>query len=334
MASNCKQVTDCSGTPIKVEKSDSDDSVDSRDTVKFDVSHFNSTLNNSKYKVHKNDAELLADFNKIMDGDVEEEDGQRRNGGADIDLTQNSKSSTELSRSMDSHDLLITPKKRDVPDKAEFVLSWTQMQAELSTNVASIFSDHDYLSQEHLIGNINGNVQQQRLNESLNQTALNSSKESDSPLSDSDSVTSIDMIELKECCQQLSPDPKSKQNRTVLKQIARKVEKIQSRLKEDGPAEQRSATANTSNGSLGDSASTSNKNDSEQVAIEFSSNHSEPTEYYAKIDTESGETSCGEFELSARHNFYCFFFSFGNAKLIFFLQISHFPCNKMVRWES
>lgn len=299
MANICNKIIDGSGLTIKEEPSDSD-SGDSRDTVKFDLAQFPSSLSNSKYKVHKNDAELLADFNKIMDGDGEDEDGDHQ-----MDLTQTSKQSTDISQSMDSNDLLISPRKRDVPDKADLILHWTKIQAELSTTVASIFSDHDYLSQEHLFGNINSNVKQQRLNESINKTS------SDSQLSDVESISSTDMNDLKKFFNQLSTDLKSKQNRNVLKQIAAKVEKIQSRLKADSPLEQRNDTANTSNESLSESASTSTKTE-EKLATEFSSNHSEPYEYYAKNDVTPGETGFGQFNYPVSIVFFLFS-SFGSS---------------------
>lgn len=225
------------------------DSSDGKDTVVLDMS----SLNN-KFKVHENDADLIADFNKIMDG--EEEDF--------VDLTQRSNPSKNPNRTIDSNESSISPATRDAPDKEQYIKEWAQNQTELSTIMVSILSDHDYLSQEHLRGIINSNSSKQS----------DSSKDADS-LGDDESIGSGDMNDLKTIFGKLAADRKSQHNRSVLKQIAEKVEQIQSRI--GCPKEHSNDMPDTPN----DMEHASNAN-------QFSSNHSEPLEYYGEPNEANG----------------------------------------------
>lgn len=227
------------------------DSSDGKDTVVLDMS----SLNN-KFKVHQNDADLIADFNKIMDG--EEEDF--------VDLTQRSNLSKDPSRTIDSNESSTVPKSRGAPDKEQYIKEWAQHQTELSTTMVSILSDHDYLSQEHLRGIIHSNSSKQS----------DTSKDADS-LGDDESIGSGDMSVLKEMFSKLSSDRRSHDNRNVLKQIAEKVKQIQSRNGLGLPKEQSNDMPDT----LNDIENTTNTN-------QFSSNHSEALEYYGELKELNG----------------------------------------------
>lgn len=238
------------------EEQDSCDS-DSIATVMYDISQINKSVLNREYRIHENDAVPISDLNEFFDG----EDG---------DLVVSSAASRN--RSMETHisvDSTHSPKKRDMPNKEDFILNWAKSQTELSPTVASILSDHDYLSQENLRGIIDCNDQQQRLNDSNK-----SSGSKESPIScDGDSSDSNEINDLKNCLSGLSPDLKSPANQGILNQIIDKIKQIQTRV---NGVHTEASTGNTSPVQL------------------FSSNHSEPLEYYDNIYAANSESISSE----------------------------------------
>lgn len=238
------------------DEQDSCDS-DSIATVMYDISQINKSVLNREYRIHENDAAPISDLNEFFDGE---------DGDLVVSSAASKNRSIETQISLDGN---VTPKKRDMPNKEDYILNWAKSQTELSPTVASILSDHDYLSQENLRGIINSNDQQQKLNDS------NKSSDKLSALScDGDSSDTNDINDLKNCFDGLSPDLKSSENQIILNKIVDKVKQIQTRVNGNHTEV---STGNTSPAHL------------------FSSNHSEPLEYYDNIATNS-ESISGEFK--------------------------------------
>lgn len=132
---------------------------DSNSTESFDMNDFKTSSLTEKYSVHvhKNEANLMAELDCIMadESDVEIVERGATNGKADKsgqNYVSFSSKDTSLNLSDDR------PNGDFDSDKKERVLSWAQSQSQnLSMSIASILSDHDYLSQERLVGLVTDN---------------------------------------------------------------------------------------------------------------------------------------------------------------------------------
>lgn len=141
-----KATTSKTNGPV-CKKEANDDELDrlSNNTEPFSFDQFKSSSLTERYSVHQNDAALEADFRRILADD------------SDIEMIDSSHKSPDKSSSGGNVSSLDkTPnKRRSIPSKDDYVLSWAESirnQSQSLSMVASIISDHDYLSQENTLG--------------------------------------------------------------------------------------------------------------------------------------------------------------------------------------
>lgn len=137
------------GALVKTENDDEDDR-GSNHTEPYNYDQFRSSILTEKYSVHQNDAALEEDFRRILAGD------------SDNDLPgppEKIHSSYENGTNVSSLDKSPS-KRRSMPSKDDYVLSWAESVRNQSISlsmVASVLTDHDYLSQENTLGIMNSN---------------------------------------------------------------------------------------------------------------------------------------------------------------------------------
>lgn len=280
------------------------DDADTNSTDSFDMNDFKTSTLNKKYSVpiHKNKADLMAELNNINimgdESDIEpsneqasKADTNRLNANMSVGISDRSSSKvTNLSLNT-THSSDVQSNGELASVKHERILAWAQSQSQsLSMCVASILSDHDYLSQENLIGIITGNeeIETQKLEE-IREKLKN---EKDSTVIDSQETifyekdTNYDKMQ--ENCEILPPNEiddltailnKLRTSERLQRRILYKalLEKITLKLQKDGDE-------NRSNDKSVESAAkqTTNRNESNDTP-DFSSNHSEPLEHYGGV---------------------------------------------------
>lgn len=264
------------------------DECGSTSTDSFDMKDFATSSLTKKYsvRIHKNNADLMAELNNIM-GDE-----------SDCEIVEPNGKTNGLNTSSNSSDLRLLglntthstgdgcPDDDLESEKQERILAWAQSQSQnLSMCVASVLSDHDYLSQELLLGIVAGNEENTELENKrkMNGIVQTSEKESNEQNGEVDSMkrqedsngdaatqdneqVPLDTIEsLSSILKQLTESRGHAQNVSLLAEIAKKAKEMGAQL-----------------------GSKHNK-DSENNSIEFSPGHSEPMEYYGgvKFSTQS-----------------------------------------------
>lgn len=150
MDKNKPQTSKTNGAFVKTEKDDDDEDRRSNNTEPYNYNQFRSSILTEKYSVHQNDAALEEDFRRILAGD------------SDNDLSgppEKSCSTYENGTNVSSLDKSPS-KRRSMLSKDDYVLSWAESVRTQSISlsmVASVLTDHDYLSQENTLGIMNSN---------------------------------------------------------------------------------------------------------------------------------------------------------------------------------
>lgn len=270
--------------PVHRVKNERDDNSNSTDS--FDMNDFKSTSLNKKYSVqiHKNNADLMAELHNINimgdESDVEIiEPNTEQNG---LSVSANGSNGIGLNT---THSSIDQPNGEFENDKHERILAWAQSQSQnLSMCVASVLSDHDYLSQELLLGIIAGNEENTELeNQREMNNTVNGEKEQNGVLekeitnihgetngettthSNNENLTSININDLSNILKQLNSSNERAQRLSLLEQIEEKTKQMKVQLNDD--VQTKRSTENKSN----------------DTTPEFSSDHSEPLEHYGGI---------------------------------------------------
>lgn len=266
------------GTMVVSVKIEKDDDADSNHTEPFDLEQFKSSALTERYSVHQNDAALLADFSRILADDSDAETGESP--------TKNKSPDKVSSRRIDKNDK--TANVLDVSDKAsqsnrsrtplnDYILSWADSvrSSQPLSMVASIFSDHDYLSQENTVGIFTGNEER-----TLNESGSKDANKQNGLASDAPEDVPIDEInDLNSVMQKLVKCKNKTEYISLLNEIKEKTKIMKVHLGESPNGEERQESC------------------SDNV---FSRDHSEPLEYYgnAKLLSEPTETDdSGKFPL-------------------------------------
>lgn len=279
------------GPKIKIEQNDDDDSDHSAKTEPFSFDNFKTTSLNEKYSVHQNDAALEADFRRILadDSDMEmiEPAAQKKKS------PQKQQNST-----MDTSGSMKTSNDDQSLAKDDYVLSWAESvrthQSQSLSMVASIMSDHNYLSQENT-QEIMTSHEEHAANESQSKLAKEQN-ESSSSLADELPIDEIN--DLNAIMKQLIECKSRKSYKNLLNEIAEKTKLMKCHLGAENNTEQ-------------------------QDDFLFSRDHSEPLEYYGNTFRE--ETSAEQSDGSGESfNFYIFCFSCFLKFKCFCLQIPKF----------
>lgn len=259
--------------------------VDSNSTDSFDMNDFKTSSLTKKYNVpiHKNNADLMAELDNIM-GDESDceiiEPKIEKNG-----LKSNASIST-------AHSSDGRPNDDFENDKQERILSWAQSQSQnLSMRVASVLSDHDYLSQELLLGIVAGNEEhteqenQRKLNESAAIESENKSQEhsgetdtticqtKDNVTTDNEILPKMDINDFNSIIKKLTESTARVQSLSLLNEIEEKAKQMKAQFNTK-------CTENVVNNSV--------QMETQDNEPEFSPNHSEPLEYNGyKISTQN-----------------------------------------------
>lgn len=253
---------------------------ESNSTDSFDMNDFATSSLTKKYsvRIHKNNADLMAELNNIM-GDE-----------SDCEIVEPNGKQNGLNTSANSSDLRLlglntTHSTGDDPDddlaseKQERILAWAQSQSQnLSMCVASVLSDHDYLSQELLLGIVAGNEENTEMENKrkMNGIVQTSEKEPNEQNSEIDATQRQDGIpsdtidNLSSILKQLAEGRGHVESMSLLEEIATKAKQMSAQL-----------------------SARNNKDSENNSALEFSPNHSEPLEYYGDIKF-STQSSCEE----------------------------------------
>lgn len=238
---------------------------------------------NQKYSVHNNDEDLMADFERIMDdiGASTPKNGSNIATGSSNKINNsNNNDKMESEKTIDSATIRANGNAlsgvgvTNGDDRSSYVMEWangvrcSQSSQSMSMQVASILSDHDYLSQENMQDikteneskNNLANETQNMTNESVDDEA----KESDAIVENGvDSGNSAnDINDLSDMVKLLSNKTNKAQSAEHLKKIAAKINAMRSNMIResiDDPDDNNSA-----------------------FDVEFAPNHSEPMEYDGK----------------------------------------------------
>lgn len=318
------------------------------------MNEFKTTALNEKYSipVHKNKADLMAELNNIMGDESDDvEIGEPPLGAAPPPLPRSSKDNEHVnglmstvqpvksvdnangskingSHSMDPADLSDTSDsvmaQQDAADLANDgpMLTWAQNHTQsLSMNVASILSDHDYLSQGDLLRIIESNEEslelekQSQKQREINENIISNSSLPKDPNTDSQRTiiyepdamdgdgkggraahTNDGIEDLNDILQKLKSS-KDEEKSALFDRMLEKVNQLKLEaggskepavaVKKEEPKEEKSTAQNQSN-------STS----------ELSSNHSEPMEYHGgpKFSTQSSIEEAKECDGRFRQN--------------------------------
>lgn len=264
---------------------------DSNSTDSFDMKDFKSSSLAKKYSVqiHKNNADLMAELDNINimgdESDVEIIDPKAEQNGLSIRLSDaNSSKVISLNTTQSSDDRANGDFEND---KHKRVLAWAQSQSQnLSMCVASVLSDHDYLSQELLLGIIASNEEnhemecQRELNGENGHSEIESNEQNGYTNKVETTTTTIQSGEAMQtlnsnnindfnCILKLLTDSKERaQSLKLLQQIEEKAKQMKAQLGGDVQIGKDGETV---------------ENNSNETSPEFSPNHSEPLEYYGGI---------------------------------------------------
>lgn len=241
-----------------------------------------------KYSVHNNDAAIEADFKKwLAEGDMIENEmatGNNSNNANNANKSNQMNGAEKMDgdKSIDSdsiraNGMIIAKPTENGNDKNERIMEWAQNSSSqasqsMSMQVASIFSDHDYLSQENMQGLIteneeNHNASQNLSNGNADQTAESNGTENDKELT---KIRQSDIDDFKDMLKTLESNREYEENVDCLKQIQEKAKAIRSNLMREKKVD--------------DKVSSDSDNDSDVI---FSRDHSEPLEYAGKSTFES-----------------------------------------------
>lgn len=241
-----------------------------------------------KYSVHNNDAAIEADFKKwLAEGDMIENEmatGNNSNNANNANKSNQMNGAEKMDgdKSIDSdsiraNGMIIAKPTENGNDKSERIMEWAQNSSSqasqsMSMQVASIFSDHDYLSQENMQGLIteneeNHNASQNLSNGNADQTAESNGTENDKELT---KIRQSDIDDFKDMLKTLESNREYEENVDCLKQIQEKAKTIRSNLMREKKVD--------------DKVSSDSDNDSDVI---FSRDHSEPLEYAGKSTFES-----------------------------------------------
>lgn len=250
---------------------------ESNSTDSFDMNDFKSLALTKKYSVqiHKNNADLMAELDNINimgdESDVEmiEPNTVEQNGMNNVCDIQSSSKPISLNTTHTSDGNNPSSNGDFEHIKTERILAWAQSQSQnLSMCVASVLSDHDYLSQERLLGIIAGieeNVEtsQREINsnqskeESFENNTNNLCKINGGEHTENNDIASKNINDLSEILKKLADCKEDAQRVQLFEKMEKSVKdmKVQLTNGEKSP----------------------NENDSNSP--EFASNHSEPLEY-------------------------------------------------------
>lgn len=332
--------------PKKVSIRINQDDNDTNSTDSFDMNDFKTSTLNKKYSVpiHKNKADLMAELNNINimgdESDIEPNDttkmdtnGLNANVTKTVPCVSDRNSSKITNQSLNTTTSSNTQSNGELTDvKHERILAWAQSQSQnLSMCVASILSDHDYLSQEHLLGIITGNEENTELeinsreindisNTEISDKQAIDSQETilyandtnvDANLCENNVLTSHELNEINTMVNLI------KQSKSTKRQML--LEKIMQFSKEISNDEQ---TTDTVNDSKVNQIITQHESNN---STDFSPNHSEPLEYYGDVRF-SAQSSIEELkEIAGKITFYFF------ENHIEFLQLLLFIGNFIAR---
>lgn len=289
------------------------------------MNEFKTSRLNEKYSipVHTNKADLMAELNNIMgdESDVElieppqsSKDNEHKNGVLPSAVPAKSVGDANGSKFNGSHSLQTS----DLSDTSDSImaqqdatdatddgpgLSWAQNHSQsLSMCVASILSDHDYLSQGDLLRIIESNEEslelekQSQKEREINDNVISNSTLPKEPNTDSQrtiiyeqeplvgathsSASDKGIEDLSEILQKLKSS-KNEEKSVLLDQILEKVTQLKSET--DGNKE---TAVKVEKEEPQENCTAQNQSRS---ASDFSSNHSEPLEYYGgpKFSTQS-----------------------------------------------
>lgn len=286
--------------PLQKVKNEHDDNSNSTDD--FDMNDFKSTSLTKKYSVqiHKNNADLMAELNSINimgdESDVEIIEPRTEQNGFSVSAHGSNGTGLNMTHSSDGQ-----PNGEFENDKHERILAWAQSQSQnLSMCVASVLSDHDYLSQELLLGIIAGNEENTEIENQREMNTVNGEKEQNGDMekettnihsemngetathSNNEKLTSINIVDLSDILKQLNSSNERAQRLSLLEQIEEKTKQMKAQLNDDVQ-----------------------NND---TTPEFSPDHSEPLEYYGGIKF-SAQSSVDDAKES-EGNVNTFFFDF------------------------
>lgn len=258
------------------------ESNNSSSTDSFDMNDFKSSSLTKKYSVqiHKNNADLMAELNSINimgdESDVEiiEPKIQRQNG---LSVSANNSKGTCMNTTRSSDD---RQNSEFQYEKHERILAWAQSQSQnLSMCVASVLSDHDYLSQELLLGIIAG-IEENTEMENQRESNGNNTKEQNDDLENemsnigpngttttstmdqsNEKLNLLNIDELNAILKQLTSSKERAQSLSLLEKIEEKTKELKTQLNDD----------------------VKTNINSTDTCPEFSPDHSEPLEYYGGI---------------------------------------------------
>lgn len=272
----------------------------SNSTDSFDMNDFKSSSLNQKYSVqiHKNKADLMAELSNINimgdESDVEMLESQTQQNGLSACASVSDWNSSKVTTLNSSRSTDARSNGDFENDKQERILAWAQSQSQnLSMCVASILSDHDYLSQQSLVGLVTGNEENNELemqsqrelngttrsneqngnlqqngdleNTTNRQTSdiANKQRDNEGPSASYIADLNVIMNNLRECSNE-------EQRLLLLANIEEKTKSMKAQLT---ATHQPNKAAETAQNSI------ANQSESNNDTPEFSPNHSEPMEY-------------------------------------------------------
>lgn len=262
MDKNKPQTSKTNGALIKIEKDDDDDRC-SDHTEPYNYNQFTSSILTEKYSVHQNDAALEEDFRRILAGD------------SDNDLPgppEKSRSTYDNGTNVSSLDKSPS-KRRSMPSKDDYVLSWAESVRNQSISlsmVASVLTDHDYLSQENTLGIMNSNEEA-----ATNESQLQKAKDQAENVAGGEPCTAEDMPtdeinDLNSVVKLLTDAKTRKDCFSILTRIQDKTKLMKCHLGELSSGDDQKDSSDESN---------------------MPPNHSEPLEYYGNSNFPSETTT-------------------------------------------
>lgn len=268
-----------------------DNDLNSNSTDSFDMNDFKSSSLNQKYsvQVHKNKADLMAELSSINimgdESDVEIVEQRIETNRLNTSACASDKNSSNVISVNSSHSTDVRSNGDFDNDKQERILSWAQSQSQnLSMCVESILSDHDYLSQQSLIGLVSGNeTQSQReINGNVSSNELEEqngaiekmehqigTSEATKIKKNNKNFSEINIEDLDAILKKLLDKKEKSQRLAMLAEIEEKTKIMRAEL-----------TENEQNKTNGDTEQLDTQGGLDNITPEFSSNHSEPMEYY------------------------------------------------------
>lgn len=268
----------------------------SNSTDSFDMNEFKSTSLTKKYSVqiHKNNADLMAELDSINimgdESDVEVIEPKTEQNGLSVSANVSKETCMNTTHSTDGR-----INGEFECEKHERVLAWAQSQSQnLSMCVASVLSDHDYLSQELLLGIIAGNEENtenqremesknivndekegteqlngevdKKITENQNEANGTAAAEASASHSSNEKLNSINVDDLDGILKQLTNSKEHAQSLSLLEQIEEKAKQMREKLNDEAQINK-----------------TNENNKTTESNPEFSSGHSEPLEYHGGV---------------------------------------------------